>query len=516
MTRRRVLQLAAVMAAPLLYSGHIGTDDVFFAGRAGPYDVRVSIRQPGVIPGLADISVRAPQAGVRRVLVTALRRIGDAGTAPPPDVAAPVAGEPGLFSAQLWLMTRGAHSVIVTVAGDHGEGTVTVPVTARATRRLSMTRGLGALLAAGGVFLVFGLLTIFGAATRESVLGPDAEPGARDRRRGRLAMAVSGLVIALMLFGGWSWIQAEASAYRALVDRPWSVDAAVHATAPGRALTLTITEPLWVMRNDSAWRTRNNRYRRADLIPDHGKMMHMFIVRDDLSSFAHVHPTRTDDNVFRVAFPPLPGGRYRVYADIVHEDGSSQTLVAAVDAPTPATTADAGVASPGTTDRSPFAGTELAADADDAWWTGETVQGATSALPDGYAIRWLNADAPLVAGRDAELVFALTDPAGTVADLEPYMGMRGHAMLTRTDGAVFVHLHPAGMISLAAQQALAGAGGRPDPSHDTMPDMDSIDEEERDVVRFPFVVPAAGQYRIWVQVKVADRVLTGAFDTELR
>src|SRR5207253_7143157 len=47
------------------------------------------------------------------------------------------------------------------------------------------------------------------------------------------------------------------------------------------------------------------------------------------------------------------------------------------------------------------------------------------------------------------------DPKGQPVTLEPYMGMAGHLMLARTDGAVFVHLHPAGTVSLAAAETFA-------------------------------------------------------------
>lgn len=518
MTGPRMLRAAAPLVAAVIVSAHVGTDDVFFAGRAGPYDVRVSIRQPGVIPGLADITVRVDSGGVRQVLVTALRRVGELGTAPPPDTAALVAGESKLYAAQLWLMTRGSHSVIVTVEGDAGPGQVTVPVMARATRRIEMTRELGIVLAGGGLFLVVGLLTIFGAATRESVLAPDAEPSPADRRRGRWAVGVGGLVVCVLLLGGWRWVGAEARAYRARIDRPWSVNATLRGTERGRELELTITEPLWVRRNDSTWLVQNNRYRRADLIPDHGKMMHMFIVRDqDLSSFAHVHPTRTGDSSFRVVFPPLPAGRYRVYADIAHEDGSSQTLVAMVEAPA-ALTAEAGAGSAkGATDSSgAMARQPNVADADDTWWMGVAADGSRGRLPDGSIVRWTNADTPLVARREAELVFHVADSLGAPARIEPYMGMRGHAMLNRTDGQVFVHLHPAGTISVAAQQALTGGQGAGAGRHDGMAGMAVSGPERPGEVRFPFVAPNAGRYRVWVQVKLAGAVRTAAFDAEVR
>src|SRR2546426_7508602 len=49
-------------------SAHVGSPDTYFEGAAGPYPVRVIVRTPGVVPGLAQITVRllAPRA-VRRV-----------------------------------------------------------------------------------------------------------------------------------------------------------------------------------------------------------------------------------------------------------------------------------------------------------------------------------------------------------------------------------------------------------------------------------------------------------------
>ena len=501
----------------VLLTGHVGTDDVFFAGPAGPWNVRVSIRQPGVIPGLADISVRVAEPGVDSVLVTARTIREGGGEAPPADVAEPVRGETGLYAAQLWLMTRGSHEVVVAIIGPAGRGVARVPIVAAATKQLDMSRGLELFVLGGGLFLVFGLLTIVGAASRESVLPEGQQPLPADRRRARISMAIATVVIAVVLFGGRSWVRAESEAHRALLDRPWSAEATLRAAGTGRILEFAITEPLWVNRDDADWREANSRYRRADLIPDHGKMMHMFLVREgDQAGFAHIHPERLDANRFAVAFPPLPAGTYRIYADLTHEDGFSHTLTASVEAGPP----DAGGIA---RDSATAAGSSAAPDADpdDAWWTApaadaDAAEGTTSTLADGSIMRWVNPDEPLVAGEDADLAFRVEDAAGGVVALDPYMGMRGHLMLNRGDGAVFVHLHPAGMISMAAQATLAAASGTSGPHEgmDTAGSAGSVSEGDSSI-RFPLVVPEPGDYRIWVQVRRGARVLTGWFDARI-
>jgi hypothetical protein len=48
-------------------SGHVGSPDVFFQGKAGPYPLLVAIRPPNVIPGVARIEVRALSNDVREI-----------------------------------------------------------------------------------------------------------------------------------------------------------------------------------------------------------------------------------------------------------------------------------------------------------------------------------------------------------------------------------------------------------------------------------------------------------------
>lgn len=479
MTAGRLGRAAGLAAAVLAASAHVGSNDTVYEGAAGPYGIRVVVRAPGVVPGLAQITVRLLSGGpVQRVTVLPVR--WDAGTqgAPPPDVAEPVPGEPTLRSASLWLMTSGSYSVHVTVAGAAGAGTAIVPVQVVATRRLALQRPLGIALLGLGAFLFVGALTIIGAAVRESVLTPGEQPDRRRVRRGRVAVATGGVVLAGLLYLGRAWWNAVDAEYRRNLYRPLASATSVRVEPGHRALRFEIT--------DSAWRAR----RVTPLIPDHGKLMHLFLVREDLGAMAHLHPVALDSNAFDTALPAVPPGRYRVYADIVHESGFARTLTDTVDLP-------------------PGPGRQL--DPDDAFWA------EADATVGPAVITWASRGEPLAAGRDAALRFVVHGRDGAPAVVEPYMGMAGHAVVTRDDGSVFAHLHPLGTISWASQMAFAlrtpadsqwGTLGRrltaARPPHAM--------GVPGGVVTFPYVFPAPGRYRIWVQVKRNGRIFTAAFD----
>jgi len=421
---------------------------VFFDGEAGPHPVRVIVRPPEVVPGVAEITVRLKEGTADRVTVQPVYyRTGIEG-APPPDVASPVPGDPGLFAAQLWLMTQGSYTVRVQV----GDGVALVPVVTAPTRLKGMQRGLGIVLAALGLFLFAGAVTIVGSAVRESGLAPGEVPDARRRLRARIVAAITGVLLALVLIGGKSWWDSVEAEERADLYRPFAVEASVR----DGVLALDIKD----MRSRE-W---------APLIPDHGKLMHLFLVREPgLDAFAHLHPVpRGTQERFEVALPALPAGRYRVYGDVVHESGFPQTLTDVVDIP---------AIPPGP-----------ATDPDDSWH-----------LEGSGGLTWLKT--PLVAGREVDLRFEAKVP------LEPYMGMMGHAVITRPDGEVFVHLHPVGSFSMASQQAFERKLGVVPAAH--------MHHHPSSVVSFPYEFPRPGRYRIWVQVKSGGRVVTGAFDAEV-
>jgi hypothetical protein len=110
-------------------------------------------------------------------------------------------------------------------------------------------------------------------------------------------------------------------------------------------------------------------------------------------------------------------------------------------------------------------------------------------------------------------------------DMEPYMGMAGHAEFVRSDLSVFAHVHPAGSVSMAALElAQAGISSDAASAQETMsipmsgamsmpmPASGPLPAE----VRFPYGFPQAGDYRIFVQVKRGGRIETGVFDAHVQ
>jgi hypothetical protein len=134
-------------------------------------------------------------------------------------------------------------------------------------------------------------------------------------------------------------------------------------------------------------------------------------------------------------------------------------------------------------------------------------------------MEWLADSSAIRPGVPTTLRFRVRDATGAPAALEPYMGMNAHAVIARTDGSVFIHLHPMGTVSAAAQEAFTlrdrgdtTATGRlriqsGEMPSDTMPLASEFE--------IPYEFPRSGTYRIWVQVRRASRVLTGVFVVDI-
>jgi hypothetical protein len=452
---------------------HVGSPNVFFEGEAGAYPVRVMIRPPKVVPGLAEISVRVKTNGVSKVSVLPARWDTGRRGAPPPDVATPVKGETNLFTSQLWLMKSGAYSVFVNVEGTAGAGTAIVPVNSVALTRLDMPGWMAKMFFALGVLLFVSLVALIGAATREGTLAVGQEIDINRRKRGRLAMGFAVVLASgLVTLGNNWWGRVDTRFQEHSLYKP------VIASASVRNGSLMLRAPEKGERNDF-----------TPLIPDHGKMMHLFLIEKQTGrGFAHLHPVRDDG--FRAALPPLPTGEYHIYGDVTHESGLTETWVSEINLQESAGSAEA--------------------DKDDAFLLGNPT-GDKVMLSDGATISWEN-KSRFAVDRETTLRFSVRRTDGSLAQLEPYLGMYAHAVIWKTDGKVFTHLHPLGTISMTSQLLFAK---RERGEYLANQPLDIVCGAPPKEVAFPYAFPETGNYRIWVQVKLNGTIQTAVFGAEV-
>ncbi len=132
--------------------------------------------------------------------------------------------------------------------------------------------------------------------------------------------------------------------------------------------------------------------------------------------------------------------------------------------------------------------------------------GDTFKLPDGYSMVW-DKPATLTANTAYSFRFRLLGPDGSPAtDMQPYLGMAGHAAFVKTDGTVFAHTHPEGSAAMPAMMLANGMDGS----------MNMPSAPITNTVEFPYGFPKPGAYRIFIQMKHGSTIETGVFDANVQ
>ncbi|MGR6965808.1 heavy metal translocating P-type ATPase [Geodermatophilus sp. URMC 61] len=207
-----------------------------------------------------------------------------------------------------------------------------------------------------------------------------------------------------------------------------------------------------------------------DLTRSHEAWMHLIATREDLGTFAHVHPQPTGapgQLAVEIAFPTA--GRYVVNTEFRRQGEmadvhSRQVVTVAGTAPEPVV----------------------------------LTAGPRVVEVDGVRVE-LEGDAEAGGGSDLDFSFTDAETGRPIDDLRPYLAAAGHVVVMRADGGTFAHEH--------AEET--DGSGRPVfalPGQTFGPELDVHAE-----------FPTAGTYRLWAQFRLADGdVITAPFTVQAR
>lgn len=531
-----IFLLSTPLGAGGLLFAHIGSAGVVHEGKAGNYSVQVYVEPPDVIPGTAKVSVMVDGNDIKSVKMSPIYYwTGDEGS---PRSDEGIMTEAGKYEGKIWLMENGAASVKVVIEGARGKGEVLIPIAALSTAQRQLPSSLGWILAGLALLLVGIMTTIIGASTGDSLLKVGESENSSTKKRRIVGSTIGASFCGLLLFGGNMWWNSETADYQRNIYRPYTATSSISLRGGQRILNFKI---------DS---TSVNGRSTSFIIPDHGKLMHMFLVKEgSMEVFAHLHPSRKDTLTFEAPLPNMPAGKYLIFADVLRYHSLQNTITDTVEIPqTPKVNVMP----------------TLTGDSDDTFVVTNALNKTTNSvvdesiticgspgvktkLQDGSSIVWEEKpNQKLMAGKVYDLKFSVLAPDGKPAELQTYLGMMGHAAVIKDDASVYIHLHPNGTYSSTAVQVLQKridetSNKRPnlnnakkfrDSVDNVLAKLQSMTEAERDKllmgymkhevnghhggqVTFPYVFPKAGHYRVWLQVKREGKILTGVFDANV-
>jgi hypothetical protein len=185
---------------------------------------------------------------------------------------------------------------------------------------------------------------------------------------------------------------------------------------------------------------------------DQTKLLHLIVVRSDLTGYQHLHPALGSGGVFSIGMTLRAPGRYRAIADFTtgHRRYVLGTRLTA----------------PGRFRARPLPAVSARAEA------------------DGYEVS-LKRASTLRAGRAATLRFTVTRGGRPVGDLEPYLGAYGHLVALHAPELGYSHVHPVG-------EDLKGGS-----------------------ISFHTELPRKGSHRLFLQFRTHGQVHTAAFTQEV-
>jgi uncharacterized membrane protein len=206
-----------------------------------------------------------------------------------------------------------------------------------------------------------------------------------------------------------------------------------------------------------------------DLPVVHEHPMHLTIVSQDLTSFAHIHPVPQPDGSLMINYHFPRDGNYLLYAEYMPIGERDQIF------------------------RFPLAVNvkELLGDADPPL---DITPGDAEPIPGNpeMTAELICQPRTPTAGTHAMLMFRLTDRGQPVTDLQTYMGAMGHCAIISQDTQMFLHCHPEQLYPCTP------------------------DSRGGPTIAFHTLFPSAGRYKIWGQFQRDGRIIVADFVVDVR
>jgi hypothetical protein len=184
---------------------------------------------------------------------------------------------------------------------------------------------------------------------------------------------------------------------------------------------------------------------------DQTKLMHLIVVRSDLTNYQHLHPVLGHGGVFTIDLRLPSAGTYRAIADFT-TGGRRYALGVAIHVP--------------------GAGTRAPLPAE-----------AMEVSSDGFTVMTMHKTPK--AGRETKLQFTISRSGRPVTGLLPYLGAYGHLVALRKSDIAYSHVHP------TAEDLAKGSIG------------------------FTADFPTSGAYRLFLQFRTSTGVHTAPFTVEV-
>ena len=204
----------------------------------------------------------------------------------------------------------------------------------------------------------------------------------------------------------------------------------------------------------------------------HDKPFHLFVVSQDLTYFAHIHPRQRADGRFTIETMVPKAGSYIIYCDIFPVGGMPQVAYRSLIT---------------------------------AGFKRDLFSSQAQLEPDKILIKTLDGmrfelalnPAEPVGGKPVTLKYHLTDEktGEPIKDLQPYLGAWGHTLILSEDASDYIHSHPTETIPDDANRTRIYGGSD---------------------VSFAAFFPRPGRYRVWSQFQRHGQLTTVAFTISVR